>query len=69
MRIHAALVSRGAYKQIIGALIYSKKYINIPWSSIRAKRGRKSDISTWCGAGIVDYDDMGDWLGRDTKKG
>jgi hypothetical protein len=35
--IHTALVSRGAYKQIIGALIYSKKYMNIPWSSIRAK--------------------------------
>ena len=29
--------------------------MNIPWSSIRAKRGRKSDNRVICGAGIVDY--------------
>ena len=34
MRIHTALVSRGAYKQIIRTLIYAKKYINTLWLSI-----------------------------------
>ena len=34
VKIHAALVSRGAYKQIIGTLIDAEKYIDTSYAAI-----------------------------------
>jgi hypothetical protein len=42
MKIHAVLVSRGAYKQIIGALIDSEKYMK--YTSVKCKSVIRAEI-------------------------